>query len=96
MNSFCEAVENYCDEAGYSYYKDYSGRGMFGESCIGIDVASGDSLTMLIGLCDYLTDCGFAPVSDIISSVCSDSMGMGTIVYFPGIVDTRDDESEEE
>lgn len=29
-------LEEFCDENGYTFYPDYSGRGMYGSTCLGI------------------------------------------------------------
>lgn len=72
----------------------YSGRGMYGESCI---AASGDDLSLVrIGL-----EIGMSPDLDdaikraLVRSARQDSMGRGTVVYFPGWKFTNEDEDDE-
>lgn len=57
----------------------YSGRGMYGERCIGFTLASIREI-MLLGAAVAHT--GVDP--DFISSARTDNMGHDTIVYFPG------------
>lgn len=74
----------------YSIYEGYSGRGMFGEQCLGVIVNEGNScMEFMMDLTSYLAkmsasddkdfDLGFA------EGMCSDSLGKDSIVYFPAI-----------
>lgn len=61
---------------------DYSGRGMYGDECIGIDLASvSDFSTILLNVADE--DREFA--RSLADRQQSDSMGLGVIIYFPGL-----------
>ncbi len=77
-----EAIKEFCDDYGLYFTDDYSGRGMYGEKCIGI-VTGGSIAEMLIDLCDYLHAAGIEMVGEYITSVKQDSMGLDKIVYFP-------------
>jgi len=72
---------------------DYSGRGMYGKSCVGYDL---DSKGDLLSLGAALQTEGV--LDDFINRASFDSMGMGIIVYFPGIKceDGPADEDEED
>lgn len=83
-----DAVEN----AGASIYEDYSGRGMYSRKCFGItiDRHSGKGimeimmeLTMEIFDCDH--DMLKDEMRDLNWKMVQDSMGTGTIYYFPRI-----------
>jgi len=74
--------------------RSYSGRGMFGKSCLGVEIDPGDSVTEFslgvdVGIWLQENDEDYNS-RDFKSS--SDSMGLGTIVYFPYVPYTEDDE----
>lgn len=61
---------------------DYSGRSMFGKTCFGIDFDHGsDVAEFFINLAE--ADADLARM--LRSRMRQDSMGLGLIVYFPGI-----------
>jgi hypothetical protein len=76
-NSF---VSNFGGEL--SFYRDYSGRGMYGATCFGITVNSHASTTMfMLAVREVI---GLEDTVYLASAMRSDSMGYDTIVYFPG------------
>ena len=79
MEEFCTIHNESC-----RFRRDYSGRGMFGRSCVGI-VCSGNPQEMLAGLCDFLYNNGIVSVKDALENICQDNMGKDTILYFPKI-----------
>ena len=50
MGTTESVIKEFCDEYGYDFRDNYSGRCMFGETCIGI---VGDNTTLI---CMQLTD----------------------------------------
>jgi uncharacterized protein YcgL (UPF0745 family) len=67
---------------------DYSGRSMYGATCIAIYYSSHRNLMFLaVALKDVL--------GDLPEDVCTDQMGRGQIVYFPGLELVEDEEPEE-
>lgn len=65
-------------------YAEYSGRGMYGRSCFGIRVGQYDNVneTLLgVALAEVF---GSDDAWDIARSMRSDSLGLGSIIYFPG------------
>lgn len=71
-----EAVEMLNDyEHRAEVIPDYSGRGMYGTTCVAITV---DSVSTLVLLGHYLAEVG-VEACDLPNSV--DSMGMGVVVY---------------
>lgn len=82
-----ELIRDFCDtDIGYTFYNDYSGRGMFGKTCVGIVVAEHCSyMEMMMLLTKYLTMRGFDDVDLELSNPAIDSLGLDTIVYFPSI-----------
>ena len=85
---FCETSLEYTLRA------DYSGRDMFGRECIGI--VCQDALSMMADLTEYIAS--FDEILNIrqaLGRICTDSMGMDTIVYFPDITNQKRREREE-
>lgn len=59
----------------------YSGRGMYGDKCVGWDVESVDDVLRLgAAITTVMGD----DAPDMIYAACRDSMGRGMIIYFPG------------
>lgn len=88
-----DAIEEFCDENGYDFRDDYSGRGMFGEKCIGIvvdpaahSVVANSVAEISAVLNDYLEDLGFdREARKFLRKSCTDSMGLDVIVYYPSL-----------
>lgn len=75
---FFEAI----DAAGLSednVREDYSGRGMYGSSCVGIVCDVGDLLVFAAALGSN------ADEWDWVGGACSDSMGLSSIWYWPSV-----------
>lgn len=68
----------------YSLCTDYSGRGMFGRECVGI--CCQEPLSMLVDLTEYISTFEVMDIRAKLGRICSDSMGLDTIVYFPDLV----------
>ncbi|MFA6570172.1 MAG: hypothetical protein WCT77_02945 [Bacteroidota bacterium] len=68
-------VETEMQADGYEceFYKDYSGRGMFGEQCCGFTVRDIAEVKMRM------------KQKGIKTSSCIDNMGLSYIVYYPSI-----------
>ena len=73
-----EYIEMFCDEYGYFYYSDYSGRGMYGKQCSGI--VCSDICQVLVELCSYLTKNGVENYEKMLVPICYDNMGKDMIV----------------
>ena len=70
----------------YNIYEKYSGRGMFGRTCLGVVVSQQDSfMDFIIKLTKYLDDNGIEDVDFSLEGVSYDALGLDTIVYFPNI-----------
>lgn len=78
-----EYIKLFCEEQGYEFYPNYSGRGMFGKRCVGI--VCGNVCRCMIELCAYLQLKGVVIEVNNFTSVCYDNMGKDMIVYFPNI-----------
>ena len=73
-----------------SFRTDYSGRGMYGDSCIGFTVYSfSEAAQVLVTLADTEDSSTGERWYDLADSLAralkTDDMGRGTIVYFPGV-----------
>jgi hypothetical protein len=69
-----------CAEHGVGPHPEYSGRGMFGEACVGVYGSTGD-------LVAFVTDAASLTGDDRAPwrHPSSDSLGLSTIWYWPGI-----------
>lgn len=81
-----EAIKAFVGESdGYEIYEDYSGRGMFGRTCLGVVIKRGYSHSdFLVRLAWYLSGCGIT-AGKMLEGVSVDELGLDTIVYFPQI-----------
>lgn len=73
-------IKRFCEESEgkYEFYKDYSGRMMFGRLCVGITC---DNVAQAVyDVAGYLGEYGVS-----LGKICHDQLGMGHIVYFPEI-----------
>lgn len=74
-----EVIAEYAEDV----HLTYSGRGMYGETCYGFsgDVARiiGDVLQDIADMPDLIRQFG-----EMLSESRQDSMGLGTVIYFPG------------
>lgn len=81
--------------------RSYSGRGMYGKTCIGFDVPHGTSpaqfaFEFAVALMED-DEHGPEAVEEFRGKVwCQDNMGLGTIVYVPGVKWDEDDEMDED
>jgi hypothetical protein len=84
--------------------QSYSGRGMYGRKCLGVVLKEGQTTgqffsKVIMTINDYCTaDEMFEVLPDIANIcevMCSDSLGLGKIVYFPGVEFEGEEEPEE-
>lgn len=70
----------------YSSYEGYSGRFMFGRTCLGVVIKEGDSyMEFLMSLTRYLFQQGMEDKALDLDGVSVDSLGLDTVIYFPSI-----------
>lgn len=84
--SLINLIKDYCNKNGdkYSFYENYSGRFMYGETCPGIVVKKGNSyMSMIMDLHSFLRDVGFDDIYCEFEGVSVDELGQDYIVYFP-------------
>jgi len=77
--------------------RPYSGRGMFGDSCLGI-VPNTDTARFFMFLAQVLIGDGQEEILDLLigSPSREDSLGKNTIVYFPNLLVDDEDADEDE
>ena len=96
--SLCDRLE---DDFGIRVHTNYSGRGMCGKECFGVS-GDGSAIHSFYSAMHELSNC--EDFSDEVCefwdgnhSVCMDDLGLGIIIYFPGIqVAESDDDCEED
>ncbi len=73
-------IRRFCDssEGKYGFYKDYSGRMMFGRLCVG--VVCRNAVQAASDLSAHLAESGLS-----LGESCRDDLGKGEILYFPDI-----------
>lgn len=80
------ADDGYGDE-GIRWRASYSGRGMYGSECVGFTTSdysgAGDLAKFVLAVSQAL---GTDVAVQIADATRTDSMGRGTIYYFPGVV----------
>lgn len=69
-------------EIGYEPIR-YSGRGMYGRSCLGFLVNTGSTLKVVLEIGSMLEGWGLE-VYDL-GSLATDSLGMDEVIYFPSV-----------
>lgn len=80
-------------ENEFNLRSDYSGRAMYGNTCIGITGDTSDLLKFIARVATWNFEANEDPnspegielVEDLARSARSDSMGYDTIFYFPGV-----------
>lgn len=82
-----EAIKNFVNENNqYELYENYSGRCMFGRTCLGVIVQQNDSfMDFIIKLTKYLGDNDVDDVDFKLEGATYDNLGLDTVVYFPNI-----------
>jgi len=64
----------------------YSGRAMYGETCLAVnDDGRGLGEVMATIIRGAIEEGSGAKIADAVSEMRTDSMGRGTVVYFPGV-----------
>ena len=85
MNMTTKQFEAIINDAGFTA-RSYSGRGMYGKSCLAVEVPNGASLAATVArivgfVCEdiELRD----DVVEAFDYASTDNLGLGTILYFP-------------
>ena len=75
------------DELGYNC-REYSGRGMYGKNCLGVDLEESNLFTIGFEVAEWVGNNypeRLCEVKDSINKIRQDSLGMNVIVYFPNV-----------
>lgn len=84
-----KGMQHVLEDAGFDV-RPYSGRGMGGADCLGVEADLGDVVATVVGSAARHAAAG-APVvwldalSDGAQSIRTDTLGLISIVYFPGV-----------
>lgn len=79
-----EELYNILEKAGLAIRK-YSGRGMYGKECIAAEYNSQSDLAYIIESCDDVDQAAY-----LFRNAKYDSMGLGSVVYWPYIAFPED------
>lgn len=96
-----EAIRDYFADEDVSpddvIREEYSGRAMYGETCLGLVVSYACDATMILihALRDDIAYGGFSVVEMMVCCARFDNMATKTIVYFPGTRLFSEDEDDE-
>jgi hypothetical protein len=96
FSTLIQAIE----DAGYEA-RSYSGRGMYGKSCVGVVCGRNESFALGVKIAMTLQASGEEDAESSVEALAdlwvqTDSMGHDMIVYFPGIAWEQQDEDEDE
>jgi len=71
--------------------RSYSGRSMYGRKCLGVEFDGNNGLGRILAAIIYGTnDDNREDLADAVKNTCTDSMGLGIIVYFPNVPYTEE------
>ncbi len=77
-----------CEDISFDLYKNYSGRFMYGEECLGFCLARNADWLDIFDMFENVNPCLFEKVEkelrELKNCARSDSMGLDKIFYFPG------------
>lgn len=96
MTTLQEQLRDACDDSGeVEFYNGYSGRGMYGEQCVGITGSFSDCMLVIAELIKAeREESGFNDMVDQLLDFKQDSMGRDVILYWPDLEKAEDREEE--
>lgn len=78
-----------------SFYNGYSGRGMYGDRCVGITGCFGDCMLVIADVIKEIReDAGFEDMVDTLLDFKQDGMGCNVIIYWPELEPIIEDEDD--
>lgn len=83
MKSIVDIIKDFCRDYELDFMSDYSGRCMYGRTCIGVVCTDVEKTLLMIA--DAIRDEGYESVSEELGSPSSDNMGLARILYFPEV-----------
>lgn len=87
-------LQQICEDAGIPV-RSYSGRGMYGQTCLGIEPEGGVGELFSAVLEAVEGEDDTFELRDAFINLRTDSMGLGIIVYFPGMPFVKESACEE-
>ena len=75
--------------------RSYSGRCMYGETCLGVTTGGGNLGRLFALIVESADEDNREELGETLRSMATDSMGRGTIVYFPGTPYVGEEEDED-
>src|SRR5687767_14645373 len=99
MERQVEILKDAIETAGYEV-QSYSGRAMFGSTCLGVSVKASEKFSFVADLVDCAKDADdefetLNAVTKAIRNIRTDALGLGSIIYFPSFEYSEEDEDEE-
>jgi hypothetical protein len=92
-----EILESLIGEAGEFSVREYSGRSMYGKKCLAVvtgrDSVHSFELGVRVGRAAALSS-DFCDVEDAMLDTKEDSMGLGSVIYWPHVPYVKDDEGD--
>jgi hypothetical protein len=79
-------LQEFFRQAGFEVRR-YSGRGMYGKECVGIEIDGGigELFATVLETCHKQDGYMVEDLAEAFRGMRTDSMGRGTIVYFPSV-----------
>lgn len=80
-----DLIKTFCEDMNLQFYNNYTGRFMYGKTCVGIVCDDLDDCKM--ELRDFLRneDCDEDEIKSLFNSARHDSLGLSYILYFPKV-----------
>ena len=90
-----EAIERISEDCDITIHEDYSGRFMYGATCLGLSFegSAGSLFAAFIRELENAESSTVEEAAEMFDDMRSDNLGLGTIYYFPG---WKFEESEDE
>ncbi len=90
MTALATLIKQACEDSGeVDFRDDYSGRGMYGDRCVGITGTRGQCMSVIGAAIKRAGDDGighnFEKAVDKLMGFSQDSMGLDIIMYWPSI-----------
>lgn len=87
INDIKELIRGFCEDEDLAYREDYSGRGMYGKTCVGITCDR--PLSVLVSIFAYIMESNDElsgdEVKHILGEPYEEAMGTRHILYFPSL-----------
>lgn len=86
--SIAECIKAFVSGKEAYSYENYSGKCMFGKTCLGVVIFHGNSfMDFFMQLTRYLDEQGVEDVNCELEGASYDELGLDVIVYFPNITE---------